>query len=52
MTQEIDLQTIHGQSASPSLQKKDRFLIWLVVYLPSETYEFVSWDGYSQDMEK
>ena len=38
MTQEIDLQTIHGQSASPSLQKNDKFLIWLVVYLPSEKY--------------
>ena len=26
--------------------------IWLVVYLPSEKYEFVSWEYYSQYIEK
>ena len=43
---------IIDESSSSSLSRTTPIKCWLVVYLyPSEKYDFVSWDYYSQYME-
>ena len=52
VTKSVGIQ-LTPRGCRPLVTKKYAMTIWLVVEpYPSEIYEFVSWDDYSQYMEK